>query len=86
MLAISRWLVWFTAAVARIPNAGGMYSGEIESLHRDPGIATLDPECDFPGINIPSFHCNCSSLPVLHMKWCEVRLCLAACCVIQYGT
>ena len=29
--------------------ARGMYSGEIESLERDPGIATLDPGMQFPG-------------------------------------
>jgi len=28
--------------------ARGMYSGEIESLERDPGIATLDPGMQFP--------------------------------------
>jgi len=32
----------------------GTSLGEIESLDRDLGIASLDPGMRFPGINIPS--------------------------------
>ena len=41
----------------RVPagDQNGTHLGKIESLDRDPGIATLDQGMRFTGINIPAF-------------------------------